>query len=179
VVLENVERLMAERKLGRCRPRVESMREVTGAIIAIELVLMSVYSGGVPRRAGGQAVSAICPSQWSPRWRFPPGRADADAGDVRVLLSAAAQGNRLFRRSTWGFAWLTERYLGGVRLRSVIASWRCCSSRPPRYRCAPPQARAGWFVPPEDQGYLIGSVTLPDGATLQRTREVRRRGGKR
>src|SRR6185369_12473153 len=30
----------------------------------------------------------------------------------------------------------------------------------------------GGFVPPEDQGYLIGSVTLPDGATLQRTQEV-------
>jgi HAE1 family hydrophobic/amphiphilic exporter-1/multidrug efflux pump len=30
----------------------------------------------------------------------------------------------------------------------------------------------GGFVPPEDQGYIIGSLTLPDGATLQRTQEL-------
>jgi hydrophobe/amphiphile efflux-1 (HAE1) family protein len=28
------------------------------------------------------------------------------------------------------------------------------------------------FVPPEDQGYLIGNVQLPDGATLERTGQV-------
>ncbi len=27
-------------------------------------------------------------------------------------------------------------------------------------------------MPPEDQGYILGSLTLPDGATLQRTQEV-------
>ena len=30
----------------------------------------------------------------------------------------------------------------------------------------------GSFVPPEDQGYLIGNVQLPDGATLERTGRV-------
>src|SRR6185437_7718136 len=43
VVLENVERLMAERKLSPREAAIESMREVTGAIIAIELVLCSVF----------------------------------------------------------------------------------------------------------------------------------------
>ncbi|HLW12977.1 MAG TPA: efflux RND transporter permease subunit, partial [Casimicrobiaceae bacterium] len=43
VVLENVERLMAERKLSPRDAAIESMREVTGAIIAIELVLCSVF----------------------------------------------------------------------------------------------------------------------------------------
>ena len=30
----------------------------------------------------------------------------------------------------------------------------------------------GGFVPPEDQGYILGSLTLPDAATLQRTQEA-------
>ncbi len=43
VVLENVERLMAEKKLSPKDAAIESMHEVTGAIIAIELVLVSVF----------------------------------------------------------------------------------------------------------------------------------------
>src|SRR5262249_22514242 len=43
VVLENVERVMAEKKLSPHDAAVESMREVTGAIIAIVLVLSSVF----------------------------------------------------------------------------------------------------------------------------------------
>jgi multidrug efflux pump subunit AcrB len=30
----------------------------------------------------------------------------------------------------------------------------------------------GGFVPPEDQGYILGSLTLPDAATLQRTADA-------
>jgi multidrug efflux pump subunit AcrB len=30
----------------------------------------------------------------------------------------------------------------------------------------------GSFVPPEDQGYVFGSIILPDGATLARTGAV-------
>ena len=43
VVLENVERLMAERGLTPREAAFESMREVTAAIIAIELVLLAVF----------------------------------------------------------------------------------------------------------------------------------------
>src|SRR5262249_55719890 len=30
----------------------------------------------------------------------------------------------------------------------------------------------GSFVPPEDQGYIFGTLQLPDGATLERTRKM-------
>src|SRR4029077_5167762 len=43
VVLENVARLKPERKLTPRAAAIESMREVTGAIIAIELVLCAVF----------------------------------------------------------------------------------------------------------------------------------------
>src|SRR3989454_3513801 len=43
VVLENVERLMREEKMGAKEAAVEAMREVSGALIAIVLVLCSVF----------------------------------------------------------------------------------------------------------------------------------------
>ena len=43
VVLENVERLMREKQMSPREAAIEAMREVTGAMIAIELVLFSVF----------------------------------------------------------------------------------------------------------------------------------------
>src|SRR5205085_4155048 len=43
VVLENVERLMREEKMGPKEASIEAMREVSGALIAIVLVLCSVF----------------------------------------------------------------------------------------------------------------------------------------
>ena len=87
VVLENVERLMAEKKLSPRQAAIESMREVTGAIIAIELVLVSVawqrHSASKPQafvrcaswrlpqrfvRLGWVSISFPMPSVNSPSW---------------------------------------------------------------------------------------------------------------
>src|SRR6185436_13382505 len=43
VVLENVERLMREQKMSARQAAVEAMREVSGAIFAIVLVLCAVF----------------------------------------------------------------------------------------------------------------------------------------
>src|SRR4029077_12075471 len=43
VVLENVERLMREEKMGAKEASIEAMREVSGAVIAIVLVLCAVF----------------------------------------------------------------------------------------------------------------------------------------
>jgi HAE1 family hydrophobic/amphiphilic exporter-1/multidrug efflux pump len=81
--------------------------------------------------------------------------------------------NRWFAPFNRAFSWFTARYLGGVRFAvnhrvaalfafaAIVGVDALLLARVP-----------GGFVPPEDQGYLIGSVTLPDGATLQRTRDV-------
>jgi multidrug efflux pump len=174
VVLENVERLMAERRISPKEAAVESMREVTGAIIAIELVLISVFVpvaflGGLAGKLYQQfavtvvtavAISGIVALTLTPAM-------------CALLLKAQHGENRVFRPFNTGFAWLTRRYLGGVRLSidhrlaaflifaAIIGTDVLLLKRVP-----------GGFVPPEDQGYLIGSVTLPDGATLQRTQEV-------
>src|SRR5690606_29948009 len=43
VVLENIERLMSEEKLSPLNAAIKSMQQVSGAIVAIVLVLCSVF----------------------------------------------------------------------------------------------------------------------------------------
>ena len=174
VVLENVERLMAERGLSPKQAAIESMREVTGAIIAIELVLVSVFIpvaflGGLAGKlyqqfavtvATAVVISGIVALTLTPAL-------------CALLLKPQHKEPVLFRPFNRAFAWLTRTYLGGVRLalRQVVgalfifvavigvSAWL--------FKVIP-----GSFVPSEDQGYVFGSIMLPDGATLARTGQV-------
>ena len=174
VVLENVERLMAEKGLTRFQASIESMREVTGAIIAIELVLMSVFvpvaflgglAGKLYQQFAVTVVTAVAISGLVALTLTP--------AMCALLLRQEHTENRLFHPFNASFAWLTRRYLGGVRLAvahramSLLIFAALVGVSILLLRTVP-----SGFVPPEDQGYLIGSVTLPDGATLQRTQEV-------
>jgi HAE1 family hydrophobic/amphiphilic exporter-1/multidrug efflux pump len=150
------------------------MKEVTGAIIAIELVLVSVFVpvaflGGLAGKLYQQFAVTVA-------------TAVIISGLVALTLTPALcalvlkrqhEENRVFRPFNRAFGWLTHRYLDGVRLAvnrraialgifaAILALDALLLHQVP-----------GGFVPPEDQGYLIGSVTLPDGATLQRTQAV-------
>jgi multidrug efflux pump len=174
VVLENVERLMAEKKLSPKDAAIESMREVTGAIIAIELVLVSVFVpvaflGGLAGKlyqqfavtvATAVTISGLIALTLTPAM-------------CALLLKPQHIENRLFRPFNRGFAWLTNTYLGGIRLTvrhaviAVLIFVGILGADALLFRAVP-----GGFVPPEDQGYILGSLTLPDGATLPRTQEA-------
>jgi multidrug efflux pump len=174
VVLENVERLMAEKKLSPRQAAIESMREVTGPIIAIELVLVSVFVpvaflGGLAGKLYQQFAVTVA-------------TAVTISGLIALTLTPALCAlllkpqhieSRLFRPFNRSFAWLTRTYLGGVRLtvrHAIIAVGifvLILGADALLFRTVP-----GGFVPSEDQGYLLGSLTLPDAATLQRTQEV-------
>jgi len=174
VVLENVERLMAEKKLSPKEAAIESMREVTGAIIAIELVLVSVFVpvaflGGLAGKLYQQFAVTVA-------------TAVTISGLVALTLTPAMCAlllkpqhieNRLFRPFNRGFAWLTRTYLGGIRLTvrhaviAVLIFVGILGADALLFRTVP-----SGFVPPEDQGYILGSLTLPDGATVQRTQEA-------
>jgi multidrug efflux pump len=174
VVLENVERLMAERKLSPRDAAIESMREVTGAIIAIELVLCSVFIpvaflGGLAGKlyqqfavtvATAVVISGVVALTLTPAL-------------CALLLKPQHDESRLFRPFNRSFAWLTRTYLGGVRLalRRAVAALLIfvivIGAGVLLFKRVP-----GAFVPSEDQGYIIGSVTLPDGATLTRTAQA-------
>ena len=171
VVLENVERLMSERKLTPRAAAIESMREVTGAIIAIELVLCAVFIpvaflGGLAGKLYQQfavtvattvVISGVVALTLTPAL-------------CALILKPAHEEAALFRPFNRGFAWLTRTYIGGVNaaLRRSIASLLIFAiiigAGVVLFKKVP-----GAFVPSEDQGYFIASITLPDGATLPRT----------
>ena len=174
VVLENVERLMAEKGLSPKEAAIESMREVTGAIIAIELVLCSVFIpvaflGGLAGRLYQQfavtvttavVISGVVALTLTPAM-------------CALLLKPAHGESRLFRPFNRGFAAVVSVYTLGVRwvAQHAVASLGIfalmIAATAGLLRTVP-----GSLVPLEDQGYLFGAVVLPDGATLSRTGKV-------
>jgi multidrug efflux pump len=174
VVLENVERLMAERKLSPRDAAIESMREVTGAIIAIELVLVSVFIpvaflGGLAGKlyqqfavtvATAVVISGIVALTLTPAL-------------CALLLKAKHDEPKVFHPFNQAFAWFTRTYLGGVNLalRFVVGALIVFASVF-AFSGIMLKVIPGSFVPPEDQGYVFGAIILPDGATLGRTGQV-------
>lgn len=171
VVLENVERLMAEEKLSPKDAAVKAMHEVSGALIAIVLVLCAVF---VPVAfLGGIA------GQLYKQFAVTVAVAVVLSGVVALTLTPAlcalllkaqhtesklfAPFNRLFERFTRSYTstvglTLKHGIIGGVIFALVIGVTIFF------FRTLP-----GSFVPAEDQGYLISAIMLPDGATLKRT----------
>ena len=176
VVLENVERLIREEGLSPLEASIEAMREVQGAVIGIVLVLCAVFIpvaflGGIAGQLYRQFAVTVA-------------IAVVLSGVVALTLTPALcaallkahhgtrQGvlARAFEAFDAGFGWITRRYLGAVHLAlrhrlvamllfvGMVAVSVLLLLRVP-----------GSFVPPEDQGYIISAVALPDGATLERT----------
>src|SRR5258708_3247975 len=165
---------MADKGLSPKEAAIESMREVTGAIIAIELVLCSVFVpvaflGGLAGRLYQQfavtvttavVISGVVALTLTPAL-------------CALLLKPSHEESRIFRPFNQGFAWLVSLYTNGVRwvanhaliALGIFALVIACTGW--LLRLVP-----GSLVPPEDQGYLFGAVVLPDGATLSRTGKV-------
>ncbi len=174
VVLENVERLMAEKKLSPREAAVESMQEVSGAIVAIVLVLCAVFVpvaflGGLAGQLYKQFAVTIATSV-------------TISGVVALTLTPALcalllkpqhKEPVLFRPFNIAFAWLTASYTGGVRgvirfaLLGLLAFAGVVGGAVWLLQKIPTS-----FVPIEDQGYVFGAITLPDGASLPRTGAV-------
>ncbi|MFA7665833.1 MAG: multidrug efflux RND transporter permease subunit [Burkholderiaceae bacterium] len=171
VVLENVERLMREEKMPARAAAIESMREVSGAIVAIVMVLCAVFvpvaflggiAGQLYRQFAVTVAIAVVLSGFVALTLTPVMCA--------LLLKSAHHESRLFRPFNRGFDALTRLFMAAVRgslahrwlslalFGGVIALAAVLFVRIP-----------GSFVPAEDQGYIIAAVILPDGATLERT----------
>jgi len=175
VVLENAERLMHEHGLSPRAAAIEAMREVTGPVIAIMLVLISVFVpiafiGGLAGELYRQFAITISISVMI-------------SGLVALTLTPALcatilrpehkHENAFTRGFNRFFEWVTKRYTGGVAWmlkRSVVglllfAGMVALTTQ--LWRMTPTS-----LVPDEDQGYYISAVFLPDGASLQRTDKV-------
>jgi multidrug efflux pump len=174
VVLENTERIMRTEGKSAREAAFASMTEVTGPVIAIVLVLCSVF---VPVAFLGGLAGALYR-----QFAITVAISVAISGLVALTLSPAlcalllkehhapnrffAGFNRWFDRGTDRFVstvrWMLRRQLvgAGLFLVVVVAAFGL-------FRTVP-----GALVPAEDQGFFVAASLLPQGATLPRTREV-------
>ncbi len=171
VVLENVERLMREQRMPAYEAAVEAMREVSGAIVAIVMVLCAVFvpvaflggiAGQLYKQFAVTVAIAVVLSGFVALTLTP--------ALCALMLRAGDHESKLFRPFNAGFAVLTRLFLGAVnlalrqRMASLLAFAGVLGLLALLFTRIP-----GSFVPPEDQGYVLGAVILPDGATLERT----------
>ncbi|GAB4056783.1 multidrug efflux RND transporter permease subunit [Uliginosibacterium sediminicola] len=175
VVLENVERIMHEEHLDARKAAIKAMHEVTGPVIAIVLVLVSVFvpiaflgglTGELFRQFAVTIAIAVSISGLVALTLTP-------ALCVLILRSEHKADNRFFQAFNNFFDRLTRRYtrvVGGLARRAVlgVVLFLCMIGLTAKLWVATP----GSLVPDEDQGWFISSVFLPDGASLQRTDKV-------
>ncbi|USI72408.1 efflux RND transporter permease subunit [Sphingomonas morindae] len=187
VVIENVERLMEEEGLTPREAAHKTMDEVSGALIAIMLVLCGVFipTAFIPGISGefykqfaltivsATALSAFVSLTLSPALAallLKPRHRDAPVpSGPRGWGRRFANGfNDRFDRLSDRYGKLTARLLRKLALVGIayvclilLAVWRF-------------SATPTGFIPAQDQGYLIGVVQMPPGTSLQRTDEVTR-----
>ena len=171
VVLENVERLMTEEKLSPINAAIKSMQQVSGAVVAIVLVLCAVFVpvallGGIAGELYRQfavtvavavVISGVVALTLTPAL-------------CALILKSVHGESKFFRPFNNAFSGLTKFYTGVVnltlhhRIIGALVFAGIIILAIFMLRAVP-----GSFVPAEDQGYVVTAVMLPDGATLART----------
>src|SRR5262249_20745718 len=177
VVVENVERVMEEEpELSPADAAKKAMAQITAPIIAITLVLLSVFvpiafipgiSGTLFRQfavtiSAAMAISAINALTLSPAL-------------CALFLRHRGPRRGIMQRVLGGIDWARDRYVGGVRRLgrgagvSLLLVALCGAGVIGLSRITPTG-----FLPEEDQGAFFAMVQLPDGASVPRTSEVTR-----
>ncbi|MEM9169671.1 MAG: multidrug efflux RND transporter permease subunit [Pseudomonadota bacterium] len=180
VVVENVERNLANGLAPREAARV-TMNEVGGALIATSLTLCAVFvptafipgiSGAFYRQfaltiAASTVISTIVSLTLSPAMARLLLRAkDPDAAPGGPLGRFFAAFNRGFDRLATGYG---DQVCRVVRKASVaLVAYAALLVATGGVFAVTPSG----FIPDQDQGYLIGVVNLPQGASLERTDAV-------
>ena len=176
VVIENVERIMAEEKLPPREATIKAMGQITGAVIAITVVLAAVFipsalQGGASGEIYKQFALTIAISMAFSAFLalgFTPALCA-----TFLKPSHAVNSNWVFRTFNKYYDRISHTYVGHIgsavrhapRWMAVFAVLAIlCGflfTRMP-----------GSFLPEEDQGYAMAIVQLPPGATLPRTQKV-------
>lgn len=175
VVIENVERNMHVHKMNPKDAAKRAMDEVAGPVVAIVLVLCAVFipvafMGGITGQLYKQFAITIAISV-------------VISGLVALTLSPAlaalllkpqhGEKNAFFRWFERSFERMTEGYSRSVAFmikRFVLALLLFAGMIALILVMA--QRIPSAFLPPEDQGYLLGAVIMPDAASLDRTGDV-------
>lgn len=183
VVVENVERVMEEEGLSAREAAHRTMDEVSGALIAIALVLIGVFlpTSLIPGISGqfyrqfaltimsATALSALVSLTLSPAMAAlllkPRGQED-----IPPVVGWRGWGTRLASRFNRVFARLSERYgrftAKAVRMLAIVGIAYAALIGLTMWRFA---ETPNGFIPAQDQGYLIAVLQLPPGTSLERT----------
>jgi multidrug efflux pump len=174
VVVENVERIMHEEKLNVRDATIKAMGQVAGPVVAIVLVLSSVFLpvaflGGLTGVMYQQfaitiaisvIISGIVALTLSPAL-------------CRILLKPSHEKFIFFRWFDNTFTALTKVYTFLVRgaIRGAVVTLVIIAGL--LYLTVDLFGRVpSAFIPQEDQGYFIIAVSLPPGASINRTSKV-------
>jgi len=176
VVIENVERIMTEEGLSPKDATRKAMEQISGAVVAIAVVLMAVF---IPSAMQSGSVGAIYR-----QFALTIALSTAFSAFLALIFTPAlcatiikpvheTKKNAVFRAFNRLFDWTRNTYTGhitgairrvplwmGVFLVVVIL----CGFL---FRILPSS-----FVPEEDQGYALTIVSLPAGASIERTNAV-------
>jgi len=177
VVVENVERVMAEEDLSPKEATRKSMNEITGALVGIATVLSAVFvpmaffggsTGIIYRQFSVTIVSAmvlsvlvalvLTPALCATILKRPKDHA-TQTGPFGWFNRVFDRGTTAYRDGSHGIIKRSWRFLA-VFLAIVVAMGWMFARLPSS------------FLPEEDQGILITSVSLPVGATQDRTERV-------
>lgn len=172
VVLENIERLISQEKLSPINAAIKAMQQVSSAVVAMTLVLVAVFIpvaflGGIAGELYRQFAVTVAV-------------AGVISGIVALTLSPVlcalllknTQGDsrKVFRWFNLGFDHARNFYVYMVnaainrKFTSTMIFIAVIGCVIYLIKIIP-----GSLVPPEDQGYVISAVILPDSATLGRT----------
>ncbi|MFA6115241.1 MAG: multidrug efflux RND transporter permease subunit [Sphingomonas sp.] len=185
VVVENIERLIVEKHLSPKEAAHETMKEVSGALVAIALVLCGVFlpTAFIPGLSGefykqfaltivsATVVSAFMSLSLSPALAallLKPAdkRTEPKTGILGAPGRFARWFNHLFDRLSVHYGHLTSKLVRRLVILAVVyglliftTGWRFYVT---------PQG----FIPSQDQNLLLAVLQLPPGSSLERTTEL-------
>lgn len=177
VVLENVERLMSQEGLPPKRAAQEAMKEVSGALVAIVLVLSAVFipvaflggmAGELYRQFAVTVAMAVAISGFNALTLTPA---------LCALFLKPADANRpkpkFFQAFNRWLAKATERFIGLVRFllaHGVLALAILVAVSAAVWELL--QITPTAFVPTEDQGLVRMALRQPDGTAFPKTNRL-------
>ena len=176
VVVENVDRIMNEEHLSPYEATKKAMRSLGGALIAMSLVLCAVFvpvsflsgiTGQLYRQftitiAVSVIISTVVALTLSPvmcSLFLRPESGEKKNKIFRYINYILARGNRFYGQSIVRALSHSRRMFAAFGI-VLIGIWLM-------NRLVPQS-----FMPQEDQGYFTVELELPEGATIERTREV-------
>lgn len=178
VVVENVERLMTEEGLSPVEAARKSMRQITGALFAVGLVLSAVFvpmaflggaTGVIYRQFSATIVAAmalsvlvaivltpaLCATMLKP---LKKGEHYAEKGFLGWFSRSFDRSAKKYRRGVRGMLARSGRFMAVFAVLIVLMAVLFFN-------------RPTSFLPQEDQGTLYAQVLAPVGATQERTME--------